>query len=43
MTTVGYGEMTPAARLPRVLTGLQAIVGTMFVAIFIGRIVGRLK
>jgi hypothetical protein len=43
MTTVGYGEMTPAASLPRVLTGLQAIVGTMFVAIFIGRIVGRLK
>lgn len=43
MTTVGYGEMTPAASLPRVLTGLQAITGTMFVAIFIGRIVGRLK
>ncbi|MBO9476321.1 two pore domain potassium channel family protein [Shimia sp. R11_0] len=43
MTTVGYGEITPAASLPRMLTGLQAIVGTMFVAIFIGRIVGRLK
>ncbi|MFY0616242.1 MULTISPECIES: potassium channel family protein [unclassified Shimia] len=43
MTTVGYGEMTPAASLPRILTGMQAIVGTMFVAIFIGRIVGRLK
>ncbi|SFL03265.1 potassium channel family protein [Shimia haliotis] len=43
MTTVGYGEITPAASLPRILTGLQAIVGTMFVAIFIGRIVGRLK
>ena len=43
MTTVGYGEITPAASLPRVLTGMQAIVGTMFVAIFIGRIVGRLK
>ncbi len=43
MTTVGYGEMSPAASLPRVLTGLQAIIGTMFVAIFIGRIVGRLK
>ncbi|MEC8195650.1 MAG: ion channel [Pseudomonadota bacterium] len=43
MTTVGYGEITPAASLPRILTGMQAIVGTMFVAIFIGRIVGRLK
>ncbi|MGX9352128.1 potassium channel family protein [Shimia sp. W99] len=42
MTTVGYGEITPAAELPRMLTGLQAIVGTMFVAIFIGRSVGRL-
>ncbi len=43
MTTVGYGEITPAASLPRTLAGLQAIAGTMFVAIFIGRIVGRLK
>ena len=43
MTTVGYGEITPAASLTRILTGMQAIVGTMFVAIFIGRIVGRLK
>ncbi len=43
MTTVGYGEITPAASLPRMMTGMQAIVGTMFVAIFIGRIVGRLK
>ncbi|SMP04137.1 potassium channel family protein [Shimia sagamensis] len=43
MTTVGYGEITPAASLTRMLTGMQAIVGTMFVAIFIGRIVGRLK
>ena len=43
MTTVGYGEITPAASLTRMLTGMQAILGTMFVAIFIGRIVGRLK
>ncbi|PSL18361.1 potassium channel family protein [Shimia abyssi] len=43
MTTVGYGEITPAADLPRTLTGLQAVAGTMFVAIFIGRSVGRLK
>lgn len=43
MTTVGYGEITPAASLPRILAGLQAIAGTMFIAIFIGRSVGRLK
>ena len=43
MTTVGYGEITPAASLPRTLAGLQAVASTMFVAIFIGRIVGRLK
>ncbi|MEP2531526.1 potassium channel family protein [Shimia sp.] len=43
MTTVGYGEISPATDLPRTLTGLQAVAGTMFVAIFIGRSVGRLK
>lgn len=43
MTTVGYGEITPATSLPRILAGMQAISATMFVAIFIGRIVGRLK
>lgn len=42
MTTVGYGEISPAADLPRMLTGLQAVAGTMFVAIFIGRSVSRL-
>ena len=41
-TTVGYGEISPAADLPRMLTGLQAVAGTMFVAIFIGRSVSRL-
>ncbi|MGF1447444.1 MAG: potassium channel family protein [Pikeienuella sp.] len=42
LTTLGYGDITPVAPLARVLAGLQASVGTLYVAIFIGRIVGRL-
>lgn len=43
LTTLGYGDITPTAPLPRILTGLQAAFGTLYIAILIGRIVGGLK
>lgn len=43
VTTLGYGEITPAAPIPRLLAGIEAAVGTIYIAVFIGRIVGRFK
>lgn len=43
MTTLGYGEITPVAPIPRLLAGLQAATGTIYIAVFIGRVVGRFK
>jgi len=43
LTTLGYGDITPAAPVPRLLAGLQAATGTIYIAVFIGRIVGRFK
>lgn len=43
MTTLGYGEITPAAAITRTLAGLQAVVGTLYIAVLIGQIVGRLR
>lgn len=42
ITTLGYGEITPVSDLARLLAGMEAMTGTLFIAIFIGRIVGRL-
>ncbi|MGI9521591.1 MAG: potassium channel family protein [Hyphomicrobiaceae bacterium] len=41
ITTLGFGDITPASRLARVVVGIEAAAGIMYVAIFIGRIVGR--
>jgi hypothetical protein len=41
ITTLGFGDITPASRLARVLVGLQAATGLMYVAVFIGRAVRR--
>ena len=43
MTTLGYGEITPVAPIPRLLAGLQAATGTIYIAVFIGRVVSRFK
>lgn len=42
-TSLGYGEITPARPTPRLLAGLQATFGTIYIAVFIGRIVARFK
>jgi hypothetical protein len=40
LTTLGYGDILPAAPLARIAAGLQAATGTLYVAVLIGRIVG---
>lgn len=43
LTSLGYGDITPLKPVPRLLAGLQAAAGTIYIAVFIGRIVGRFK
>jgi hypothetical protein len=39
MTTLGYGDIAPAAPAARMLCSLEAVIGQLFVAIFIARLV----
>jgi hypothetical protein len=41
MTTVGFGDIVPVAIAARLVTGLEAIVGQMYVAVVIAALVGR--
>ncbi|MEM1075728.1 MAG: potassium channel family protein [Pseudomonadota bacterium] len=43
LTSLGYGDITPLKPIPRLLAGLQAATGTIYIAVFIGRVVGRFK
>jgi hypothetical protein len=40
MTTLGYGDIVPVAPLARTLSMAEAIVGVMYLAIIISRLVG---
>jgi hypothetical protein len=40
LTTLGYGDMIPVAREARVVAALEAVVGQLYVAVFIARLVG---
>ncbi len=40
ITTLGYGDITPAAPAAQTLAGLEAMMGQLFVAILIARLVG---
>jgi hypothetical protein len=40
LTTLGYGDILPISGLAMTLTNLEAIIGQMFPAIFIARLVG---
>jgi voltage-gated potassium channel len=40
MTTLGYGDIVPVSPVARITAALQAAVGTLYVAIMIGRVVG---
>ena len=40
ITTLGYGDITPVSRGARSLATLEAVVGQLYVAIFVARLVG---
>lgn len=40
MTTLGFGDITPATRIASALTYLEAISGVMYVAILVASLVG---
>ena len=42
VTTVGYGDITPATSIAQICAALEAALGTFYIAILIGRIVGQL-
>ena len=39
LTTLGYGDITPAIPAARMLCSLEAVIGQLFVAVFIARMV----
>ncbi|MEM9044929.1 MAG: potassium channel family protein [Pseudomonadota bacterium] len=43
MTTLGYGDILPIGSFPRLVAGIQAAFGTLYIAILIGRIVNEIK
>ena len=40
LTTLGYGDIVPATQPARVMTSAEAMIGQLYVAMFIGRLVG---
>ncbi len=40
LTTLGYGDVTPISNLARTLANSEAIIGVMYPAIYIARVVG---
>jgi len=40
MTTLGYGDLSPTSDLSRTLAWLQAVLGQLYIAILIARLVG---
>ena len=43
LTTLGYGDITPASALARIMSVIEAMTGTLFVAVMIARTVSLLK
>jgi hypothetical protein len=39
LATLGYGDITPAAKASRVLAELEAVAGTLYMAVFMARLV----
>jgi voltage-gated potassium channel Kch len=39
LTTLGYGDIAPAMPAARMLCSLEAVIGQLFVAVFIARLV----
>jgi len=43
LTTVGYGDIVPVTPAARLVTGLEAIVGQLYLAVVIATLVGRVS
>lgn len=43
ITSLGYGDILPASGLARILSGFEVAGGTLYIAIFIGRVVGSFR
>jgi len=43
MTTVGYGDLSPATGLPRTLAVLEALTGQIFLVVLVARLVAMYK
>lgn len=43
ITSLGYGDILPASAIARVLSGFEVAGGTLYIAIFIGRVVGKFR
>jgi hypothetical protein len=41
LTTVGYGDITPAREGPRGLAVVEAMVGQFYVAVLLGELIGK--
>jgi voltage-gated potassium channel len=41
LTTLGYGDITPAGEVARMLASTEAVIGQLYVAIFIARLIAR--
>jgi len=39
LTTLGYGDMVPVTAVARLLTSIEAVIGQLYVAVFIARLV----
>jgi uncharacterized membrane protein len=42
VTTAGYGDISPATSVAQICSALEAALGTLYIAVLIGRIVGQL-
>jgi voltage-gated potassium channel len=40
ITTLGYGDIVPVTSAARILCGAEAVIGQLYLAVFIGRLVG---
>jgi voltage-gated potassium channel len=43
LTTVGYGDITPGTSLAGIVAALEAVLGQLYVAVLIARLVGLLR
>lgn len=43
LTTLGYGDVLPTSPVARRLSSLESCIGIMYIALFVGRIIGLFK